>query len=823
MSSLFALHAPHYWAKGIPVIPLQRNSKRPVPQGWSVYADKMPSAEMQNSWLTTEAGGNIGLPLGPQSGMIAVDIDTDEPTVCRVLDTILPNSPWRRVGKKGAVLAYKFSGQRTFRIKGADGKTLVEVLSAGTQIVLPPSIHPDTMAPYEANCNLMEVIGNLPVLPPDLEILLRGALEEAGVALSQGGSTRISEFVPQGARDNAMVAHAGILARAVTRGERTLLEALSEMEHWCSNFIETVAGDPIDVDKGKQRVIQFLLRDVLGERRAALPTGWDVGLTDDDKRQMGVLFSEEHVQWTFIQMREYLQAEFERHSPDSLGRSNAVEYVINRMARSPNLSKIDEDRLLKWITNSSQLGVSMGALRKRLVELRQGDLAGDHHSEIAEAVLKELRQFGDVRFHGSNFWQWKGADWQVLADEAILRHVAENYGHYPAAKRFSDHQGILKVMRSVAAGALREKDIPGINFANGFLTSRLELLPHHPAYGMTYTLPYRYLPELAGAAHRFQSFMQGVWGEDEDYVDKVKALQQAIASTLFGRGPYFSRAICLHGIPNSGKTEMLKIVQGLMPQTSISAVPPSDWGDKFLPTEMHEKLLNICGELSEKKKIDGQMFKLIVEGAEINGQKKGQQIFKFRPICAHWFATNHLPKTGDTSAGFNRRWLILHFGKPVSKEERVNGIGDMIIAEEREAIVAWAVEAIQELERNMDYTLPASHQKLIAEVANDNNSVRYFLTASGKVKIGAPLATVKADGSKSVPRISEMKLHDAYYTFCVGAGAAVPVRPNTFRHMMRELTHEFGFSLEIGQNSQGVEMAEYLNITLVGDRTSAAA
>ena len=69
-------------------------------------------------------------------------------------------------------------------------------------------------------------------------------------------------------------------------------------------------------------------------------------------------------------------------------------------------------------------------------------------------------------------------------------------------------------------------------------------------------------------------------------------------------------------------------------------------------------------------------------------EHKGRDIFSFRPLCTHWVASNHTPKTTDSAEGFNRRWLILEFTKAVSAEKRKIDIGDIIVAEEREAISA---------------------------------------------------------------------------------------------------------------------------------------
>lgn len=101
--------------------------------------------------------------MGPASGLVALDFDTDDPKVIDILDRILPPSPWRRVGSKGFVKIFKYNGERTTRIQSPNGM-ICGILLKGTQIVLPPSIHPDTKRPYTANAHLYDVLGQVPKL-----------------------------------------------------------------------------------------------------------------------------------------------------------------------------------------------------------------------------------------------------------------------------------------------------------------------------------------------------------------------------------------------------------------------------------------------------------------------------------------------------------------------------------------------------------------------------------------------------------------------------------------------------------------------------------
>jgi P4 family phage/plasmid primase-like protien len=318
----------------------------------------------------------------------------------------------------------------------------------------------------------------------------------------------------------------------------------------------------------------------------------------------------------------------------------------------------------------------------------------------------------------------------------------------------------------------------GVNFANGFLTPDLELLPHDPEHGMAYVLPYRYLPE-EHLPTMFLEHLEHCWGDDPDYVEKVQALREAIATTVFGMASERQRAICLYGVPHSGKSVIVETLLGLVPSDASSSVPPHDWSDTFLPTQMLRKLVNFCGELSDTQLIAGDRFKTIVEGGTINGQFKGGQIFQFKTTCAQWFATNHLPRSRDGSGGFTRRWLILRFNKAWPAEQKRVHLAKEILAQEREAIVAWALPSIRDLK---DYTLPASHFTALGEMANLNNSIRHFLTSS-EVEWGA-------DGAWE-----ETLVYNAYYYFCRRAGSQ-PQQLSRFHGAMLELQHELLFKAE---------------------------
>lgn len=784
---IFASHAQLYWDAGLPAIPLIYENKRPAIPRWQIYSDAFPTKEDQAGWLQAFASGNIGLPMGPAAGLVAIDIDTEDPVALQVLDRILPPSPWIRVGRNGRVQIYRWSGERTARVKDENGAMICEILSKGTQFVLPPSIHPDTKQPYTANCNLYEVAKDAPPLPMDFEKVLKGALREAGINVASGGSNKTLNWVPAGSRDSTMAWHAGLLARAVLRGDRSLLQALGEMEAWVENLVEKVVGDPLTVANAQGKIVEFLVRDTTGPGKKALPFGWDEGLAPEEINRLGLSFTDDDKNWSVQRMLDYLAMEFERHpAPHSEGRASAINVILDRITRmNPVMRPLDEGMVLKFIITQQKGAISLTDLEKQLLTLRRGDILGETHTELAETCLNFLKQYGDVRYDASAFWQWRGASWVKCQEGELLKIIAENYGSYPAGRRQSDHGGILRVMKAVAAAPLRSSKVKGINFANGYLTEQLELVQHDPDYGATYTLPYRYTPEKAGHMPMFNQFLNDCWSTDADYGDKLLALQEAMGVSLMGKAPQFEMAFLLFGQAGAGKSVLQSIMKGLVPDSSSSAIAPTSWSDKFLPAEMFGKHINFAGELSETRPIPGDIFKKVVSGEELTVQFKNQNPFHFEPEAAHWFNSNFLPKTRDSSEGFNRRWLILEFNNRVSPLRRITDLDAQILEHEREAIVAWAILGYERLVETGRYTQPMSHLALVEAMAGDNNSVRHFLTSPGTgLKWGAE------------HQISLSDMHTQYRQFMLATGSSNRADLTKFTRLMKELSGSMPFRID---------------------------
>jgi len=707
---------------------------------------------------------------------------------------------------------YKFNGEQTFQVRDEAGGMLVELLSAGRQVVLPPSIHPETNKPYVANANLWEVIDKVPALPFEVEALLRGLVQDHGVKLTSTGHSKMTDWVPAGARDISMTQMAGTFAFAVRRGECSLKDAIGHLQSWADSRTEKIAGDPLNIEQGVMNIVKFLRNDVL-EHGKILPVGWDKGMEEGEKDAMGLDFGEDDVEWTIDQLRDYLFEQFQTHNRHATReRLDAVEMVLKKIASSPNLSDLECENLYNFIKDTSGIGINVSVMRKRVKELQKDSLIdGESHAEVAKALMEDYNQVSEIRYDGGRFFLWQGAYWGEMETADLKHKIAEKYGHLPAARRSSDHKGIVEVLAAMCKGNLKTMTgFHGVNFANGVLTQKLELVAHDKEYGFTYNLPFRYVPEDAHRADQFQKFLHDSWGRDADYADKVAAFQEAMCSTMFGLAYQYQRAPLLYGPAKSGKSVLLDIVREMVPLAGRTVCGPETWKDRFAPASLFGKILNVCGELSDTVAIEGQKFKEIVSGEEMSAQYKFGNAFTFRSLCAHWFASNHLPRSTDTSEGFNRRWLILQFNQPVADKDIDRDIATKIITTEREAIAAWVVQALPRLVAAREYTLPASHKAMIGDVAVMNNSVRFFLQGSGKVAVSP---------EKTSLRTSAKVLYTAYSFFCAQETGARRVGVPRFLEMMRELVHQYGYTVDRVEHPNGTNEVFYSGLTLVGPGT----
>lgn len=802
--SIFADNAPLYWGAGLPVIPLKPfdsdekgAGKAPVLNDWTKYGAQFPSEAEQAVWLRSYANYNIGLPFGAASGLCAIDIDTEDKSLIEAILEILPPSPWVRVGAKGMGLIYKWSGQRNFKLAGEDGMIL-EFLGMGNQMVVPPSIHPTTKRPYTSNTNLYEVMDKIVGLPTDIDQKLRELLGSKGFAVNKGTRSSPVDVVPEGERDVQMVRHAGYLARVVLGIDKNtqfpLAQAIEQMTHWVRTYTATVSGDNMDPGKGIAKLFEFLVKDL--EKGRSMPEGWDADLDEhwENNETIKLIREKNKVsRWTLVKARDWLSGKIAEKPMDDDWAMARVQELLSLIAKDDKFSEMDFRALIGYIQKTA----GSDNLKLGKADLLQGYKAAkseaeggedwEDHETIARTVLEQIERVGELRFDKDRFWQWNGSCFKHMPHEDIYMEIANNIKGSKLVQRHNDYASVTKVLERMCRHALTEAYETGINFANGWVGEDLKVVEHSPKYGATFTLPFEYKPELASRANRFFEFLTDCWGNEDDFQDRVKALQEAFAASMFGVATKYQMAFLLVGKAGTGKTVMLDILGALVPPEGICSLSPEHWGKQFAQTSLVGKVINICPELPESGVIAGNEFKAVIEGSIRETEYKGRDRFMYRPMCAHWFGSNFIPISRDSSRGFTRRWLILDFNNVVPRERQVKDLAESIVADEREAIAAWALEGLARLKKQGTYTEPASHKRRMEQLRRINNSVKAFLDANTNIHYEKDAIVVARE------------VYDQYNFHQKDIGRGVPVSFERFIQMLEDLDLE----VEMRPDGQG--------------------
>lgn len=185
-----------YIKKGLSAIPDKPGSKLPAIKGWSSYCEKLVTEQDYLEWSNSLGDTNIAIAMGPASGIIALDLDSEDPILLSTIENLLPPSPVERKGSKGWVRFFQYTGEASYALKTANG-ILLEILSSGKKCTIPPSIHPSGVIYAWSGATLLDVdILTLPKLPPFLISHL-----ESKIRLENPGAMIVGNKIQNGRND----------------------------------------------------------------------------------------------------------------------------------------------------------------------------------------------------------------------------------------------------------------------------------------------------------------------------------------------------------------------------------------------------------------------------------------------------------------------------------------------------------------------------------------------------------------------------------------------------------------------------------------------
>lgn len=243
-------------------------------------------------------------------------------------------------------------------------------------------------------------------------------------------------------------------------------------------------------------------------------------------------------------------------------------------------------------------------------------------------------------------------------------------------------------------------------FRNGMLdVETMELKPLSSDVFVTSTLPFDYDPRAKcdlwnGSVHEFFS-------NDQECIDLLSEWfgYNTIASN------FMQQMMMLYGVPNSGKSTVLRVLQSLLGPERVCAFDISAFNDKFGTSELVDKYAALISEDLSPNSTEAlrvmQMIKKITGEDTVTVQKKYRDAYSVRLFCRFTYAGNKLPIWSDDSLAIMRRFNMLYFPNDFTKVDKpLDRQLSLKLKQELPGIANWALAGLRRLLDNGDFTRP---------------------------------------------------------------------------------------------------------------------
>lgn len=299
-----------------------------------------------------------------------------------------------------------------------------------------------------------------------------------------------------------------------------------------------------------------------------------------------------------------------------------------------------------------------------------------------------------------------------------------------------------------------------INFKNGVWDiEKGELLPHSPAYFQTLQIPHKVGKYVKFKDTHFFDFVKKAGLSKTD----IKMILNFMAYSLTLENGLKSFMV-LFGQSNTGKSVLLRFIEGLVGKCNTSALSMHELSQRFYPAQLHNTLLNSCGDNGSLPLSSIENLKKITGGDPIMHEHKGKEPFFFTPFCKLIFSFNQLPlQLEEKSNAFYERMRILYMNRELKLSE------DYVTE-------LWAESSIEEL---IPYLLKRLPVKEIPHTQTSDQNVEHLRRDSDSLYAFISDACTREAGST----VSKDDLYNSYVEYCIDNGRESMKKHNFMRSL----------------------------------------
>ena len=190
------------------------------------------------------------------------------------------------------------------------------------------------------------------------------------------------------------------------------------------------------------------------------------------------------------------------------------------------------------------------------------------------------------------------------------------------------------------------------------------------------------------------------------------------------------KSFILLGDGSNGKSLVLDMIRCFIGENNCSSLALEDLSERFRTAELVGAMANIGDDSGQSLLENTAIFKKLVTGDSIVVERKHETPFKYSNTAKMLFALNNLPPTTDKSDGFFRRCIIIPFNarfSPSDKDYDMNLIDKVTTPEARNYLLKLAIEGLQEILSNKQFSESEETMSVKARYEMSNNNVLMWL------------------------------------------------------------------------------------------------
>ena len=331
------------------------------------------------------------------------------------------------------------------------------------------------------------------------------------------------------------------------------------------------------------------------------------------------------------------------------------------------------------------------------------------------------------------------------------RIEAEMLKHIPQLSRAKRGE-VYEYLDAIIQDNAESTEANLIAFRNGiYNVANDEFLPFSPDHVITNKIDWDYNP------HAQFDLVDEVLDKVSCFDQDIRMLLEEVVGYCFYRRNELGKAFMFVGDKANGKSTYLDMISFMLGKVNICALDLKEVNERFKTAELFGKLANIGDDIGDEFIPNTGIFKKLVTGDGLTGERKGQDPFKFSSYAKLLFSANNIPRLGKgkDSSAIARRLVIVPFEArfmPDDPDFKPYIKYDLRKQQSMEYLILLGIRGLKRVLTNQRFTEGSKVQRQIKDYEQANNPVLGFFDEIG------------LDGIVNEPT---NKVYKSYQEYCI--------------------------------------------------------